>query len=157
MRLCKCRSLPSKLPRSSKRVFRDTRIRSRKLARSTGNLELCRNYVSRRASSRHVIDIILTSLTNACQMRDPICRKPRRDLQLDRAVSQISERGLVGLSSVLRSSVHAMLRVEHLGPDRGFRFVGLPRLEPVFDSPALKLGMHQLSYMLRAMLLASLQ
>lgn len=50
-RLCKCRSLPGEFPRSGKRVSRNSRIRPRKLARSTGNLELRRNHVSRRGFS----------------------------------------------------------------------------------------------------------
>lgn len=50
-----------------------------------------------------------------------------------------------------------MLRVEHLGPYRGLRPASLPELEPVLGRPSVRLGLHQLPDVLRALLLAPLQ
>lgn len=61
-RLCKYRSLPSKLSKSNKKIFRNNRICSRKFAHSAGILELSRNYVSHRMFSRRIIDIIVLTL-----------------------------------------------------------------------------------------------
>lgn len=149
-RLHQCRSSPGKLLRNHKRPSR-SRICLRRFGRSTGSLERRQNHISRRKSSFHRYWSRSPVLTR-------VYRKPKWDFGLDGAGARnrAPEGGSGGLGPVLHSVMLAVLRVEYLGPDSGFRPAGFPELERVPGGPAVRLGMHQLPDLLYTLLLAPL-
>lgn len=156
--LHKCYSLPNKLSKDGRKASRNE-IHFQKLAQSAGNLELRRDHVSRIYAFYLVISVhtSLASIHYVIHYIWFIYRQPGWDLHLNGIELQSSERELGELEFILCAIVLAKLRMEHVGSDSRLRSASLSVLEQISGGSAVRLGMHQLSHLLRTLLLVSLQ